>query len=129
MRIGTMLSMPEDPTGVAGLVERAVAAEAAGFASVWLPQVGTIDALMTLALAGRDTSTIELATAVVPTPAIPPSWPSRPRLFRMPPTTGWPSVSASATSSSSAPTANATMELLGALATSRNGEAGPAVQP
>ncbi len=70
--------MPGDPTGVAGLVERAVAAEAAGFASVWLPQVGTVDALMTLALAGRDTSTIELGTAVVPTyPGTPSSWHSR----------------------------------------------------
>ncbi len=67
MRIGTMLSMPGDPVGSSGLVERAVAAEAAGFASAWLPQVGTVDALMTLALAGRDTSTIELGTAVVPT--------------------------------------------------------------
>jgi F420-dependent oxidoreductase-like protein len=62
-----MLSMPGDPVGSAGLVDRAAAAEAAGFASVWLPQVGTVDALMTLALAGRDTSTIELGTAVVPT--------------------------------------------------------------
>lgn len=59
--------MPGDPVGAAGLVERAIAAEAAGFASIWLPQVGTVDALMTLALAGRDTSTIELGTAVVPT--------------------------------------------------------------
>jgi len=67
MRIGTMLSMPGDPVGTAGLVERAVAAEAAGFASAWLPQVGTVDALMALALAGRDTATIELGTAVVPT--------------------------------------------------------------
>lgn len=62
-----MLSMPGDPVGPAGLVERAAAAEAAGFASVWLPQVGTVDALMTLALAGGATSTIELGTAVVPT--------------------------------------------------------------
>ena len=67
MRIGTMLSMPGDPVGSAGLVERAVEAERAGFKSVWLPQVTTIDALMTLALAGRDTATIELGTAVVPT--------------------------------------------------------------
>jgi F420-dependent oxidoreductase-like protein len=67
MRVGTMLSMPGDPVGTAGLTARAVAAEAAGFASAWLPQVGTVDALMTLALAGRDTSTIELGTAVVPT--------------------------------------------------------------
>ena len=62
-----MLSMPGDPVGTHGLVERAVAAEEAGFASVWLPQVGTVDALMALALAGSQTSTIELGTAVVPT--------------------------------------------------------------
>ena len=62
-----MLSMPGDPAGTKLLIERAVAAETAGFASVWLPQVGTVDALMVLALAGRDTSRIELGTAVVPT--------------------------------------------------------------
>lgn len=67
MRIGTMLSMPGDPAGTAELVGRASAAEAAGFASIWLPQVSTVDALMTLAIAGRETSTIELGTAVVPT--------------------------------------------------------------
>ena len=67
MRIGTMLSMPGDVVGTRELVERAIAAEEAGFASVWLPQVGTVDALMALALAGRETSRIELGTAVVPT--------------------------------------------------------------
>ncbi len=67
MRIGTMLSMPGDPAGTRQLVERAVAAEQAGFASCWLPQVATVDALTVLALAGRDTRTIELGTAVVPT--------------------------------------------------------------
>ena len=67
MRIGTMLSMPGDPAGTNQLVERTIAAEQAGFASVWLPQVNTIDALMALALAGRATSRIELGTAVVPT--------------------------------------------------------------
>jgi len=59
--------MPGDPVGTSGLVERAVAAEQAGFDSVWLPQVGTVDALMALALAGGQTSSIELGTAVVPT--------------------------------------------------------------
>ena len=59
--------MPGDPVGTKALVDRAVAAEQAGFDSVWLPQVGTIDALMVLALAGRSTSRIELGTAVVPT--------------------------------------------------------------
>ncbi len=67
MRIGTMLSMPGDPSGTRALVERAATAEQAGFASVWLPQVATVDALMVLALAGAHTRRIELGTAVVPT--------------------------------------------------------------
>ncbi len=67
MRIGTMLSMPGDPVATAGLRERATAAEEAGFATAWLPQVGTVDALMALALAGTTTTRIELGTAVVPT--------------------------------------------------------------
>jgi 5,10-methylenetetrahydromethanopterin reductase len=67
MRLGTMLSMPGDPAGSRQLIERAVAAENAGFASCWLPQVATVDALTVLALAGRDTRSIELGTAVVPT--------------------------------------------------------------
>ena len=62
-----MLSMPGDPCATKELVKRAIAAEADGFDSAWLPQVGTVDALMALALAGRDTSRIELGTAVVPT--------------------------------------------------------------
>ena len=67
MRIHYMLSMPGDPTGVSGLVDRAVRAENDGFAGVWLPQVASVDALMVLAIAGRETSRIELGTAVVPT--------------------------------------------------------------
>lgn len=67
MRIGSMLSMPGDDSGVRKMVERAVRAEEAGFASVWLPQVGTVDALTVLALAGNETSRVELGTAVVPT--------------------------------------------------------------
>lgn len=67
MRIHLMLSMPGDTTGVRGLVERAVRAEQDGFAGVWLPQVSTVDALMVLAIAGGETSRIELGTAVVPT--------------------------------------------------------------
>ena len=67
MRIGTMLSMPGDVAGTKELIERARAAEQAGFASVWLPQVDTVDALTVLALAGQQTTTIELGTAVVPT--------------------------------------------------------------
>jgi F420-dependent oxidoreductase-like protein len=67
MRIGLMMSMPGDPTLTAGLVARAVEAERRGFRSAWLPQVFGVDALTVLALAGRETGTIELGTAVVPT--------------------------------------------------------------
>jgi alkanesulfonate monooxygenase SsuD/methylene tetrahydromethanopterin reductase-like flavin-dependent oxidoreductase (luciferase family) len=62
-----MLSMPGDPAGTREISGRAVRAEQAGFASAWLPQVATVDALMALALAGAATSRIELGTAVVPT--------------------------------------------------------------
>ncbi len=67
MRIGLMLSMPGDPTGARGLVQNTVTAEREGFASGWLPQVSTYDALTVLALAGTETERIELGTAVVPT--------------------------------------------------------------
>ncbi len=47
--------------------------EAAGFASYHLAQTGLVDALTTFAVAGTSTSSIELATAVVPT------WPRHPQ--------------------------------------------------
>lgn len=67
MKIGLVLAMPGDTTGVNGLVEKAAQAEAAGFASAWLPQVFGVDALTMFAMAGSQTSRIELGTAVVPT--------------------------------------------------------------
>ena len=67
MKIGLMLSMPGDTSGTRELVARAQRAEADGFASTWLPQVSSVDALMVFALAGRETERIELGTAVVPT--------------------------------------------------------------
>lgn len=42
-------------------------AEEAGFASAWLANIFGLDALTVLALAGKETSRIELGTAVVPT--------------------------------------------------------------
>jgi F420-dependent oxidoreductase-like protein len=52
---------------VARLVADAAAAEQAGFASIWVPQVpNDFDALTAIALMGRATSRIELVTAVVP---------------------------------------------------------------
>src|ERR1044072_7175784 len=69
MRIGLMIGAE---TGryrdkVAKLVADAQAAETAGFASVWVPQVpDEFDALTAIALMGGATSRIELGTAVMP---------------------------------------------------------------
>jgi 5,10-methylenetetrahydromethanopterin reductase len=45
----------------------AAEAEADGFASYWVPQSGGTDALTVIAVLGASTSTIEFATAVIPT--------------------------------------------------------------
>ncbi len=49
-----------------GIVEQVRAAERDGFASAWFANIFGLDAIMACALAGRETSTIELGTAVVP---------------------------------------------------------------
>ena len=70
MRIGMMVGSDKERTRadrLAGLIDDASSAEAAGFSSFWFPQVpGYLDALTAMALLGRATSTIELGTAVVP---------------------------------------------------------------
>jgi F420-dependent oxidoreductase-like protein len=70
MRIGLMIgSDKERPRGerLAGLVADVQEAEAAGFTSVWIPQVpGYLDALTAVAVVGQATERIELGTAVVP---------------------------------------------------------------
>lgn len=48
------------------LVDEIKQMEEQGFSSYWSPQVGTFDALTMFALAGQQTSKIELGTAVVP---------------------------------------------------------------
>lgn len=48
------------------LIDRAVDAEARGYASVWVPQTPFFDALSALAAVALQTSTIELGTGVVP---------------------------------------------------------------
>jgi F420-dependent oxidoreductase-like protein len=69
MRIGLMIG-PEPgrySEKVARLVADAKAAEDAGFASIWVPQVpADFDAFTAIALMGRATERIELGTAVVP---------------------------------------------------------------
>lgn len=70
MRVGLMVgSDKERPRAdrLAGLLADGSAAEAAGFASFWMPQVpGYLDALTALAVLGQHTERIELGTAVVP---------------------------------------------------------------
>ena len=70
MRIGLMIGSDRERPArerLAGLVDDVRAAEADGFASVWVPQVpGYLDALTAAAVLGAATERIELATAVVP---------------------------------------------------------------
>src|SRR3954471_17760891 len=69
VRIGLMIG-PERGRyrdKVARLVRDATDAEAAGFASIWVPQIpDDFDALTAVALMGQATSSVELGTAVVP---------------------------------------------------------------
>ena len=57
---------------VAAIVDHAVAAEADGFSTYWVAQLGAPDALTVLGVVGQATSTIELGTAVIST------WPRHP---------------------------------------------------
>jgi len=70
MRIGLMIgSDRERPRGerLNGLVADVRAADQAGFASVWIPQVpGYLDAMTAIAVLGQVTERIELGTSVVP---------------------------------------------------------------
>lgn len=68
MRIGVIGGVTDgDEGGIEGIVRQVQALEAKGLATFWLPNIFGLDAITTLALAGRETSTIELGTAVVPT--------------------------------------------------------------
>src|SRR4051812_38044547 len=66
MKIGLMIASAGAPT-LDAVLAQFEQAEARGFASAWIPSVRAYDALMAIALAGRLTSTIEMATFVVPT--------------------------------------------------------------
>lgn len=52
---------------IGGLAERIGEIERRGFASVWMPMAFSFDPLVALAAAGRDTTRLEIGTAVVPT--------------------------------------------------------------
>jgi alkanesulfonate monooxygenase SsuD/methylene tetrahydromethanopterin reductase-like flavin-dependent oxidoreductase (luciferase family) len=64
MRVGLFV---ESPRSIEDLVGRVRQAEADGFASAWMAQIFSLDALTALAVAGREVPRIELGTAVVPT--------------------------------------------------------------
>jgi F420-dependent oxidoreductase-like protein len=70
MRLGLMLGSDRDlPSGerLPAWIDHARSADQAGYASMWITQIpGYLDALTAIALMGRQTNTIELATSVVP---------------------------------------------------------------
>src|SRR5262249_61591824 len=69
MRIGIMIGPESRDYGakVDRLCEDARDADAAGFATAWIPQLpNDFDAMTAVALMGRETNRIELGTAVVP---------------------------------------------------------------
>ena len=66
MKLGLMIASAGAPT-IDAVLAQFEQAEARGFASAWIPSVRAYDALAMIALAGRVTSRIEMATFVVPT--------------------------------------------------------------
>ena len=66
MRIGIYGGNVRRGRPLTSLVEEIVEKESEGFVSYWMPQVHMFDALTMIALAGQQTSTIEMGTAVVP---------------------------------------------------------------
>jgi F420-dependent oxidoreductase-like protein len=69
MRLGIFTGGAGEADTLDSLIMQAQQAETAGFASFWVPNLPTrnYDALLVLALAGRETTRIELGTAVMPT--------------------------------------------------------------
>ena len=66
MRIGIYGGNVRRGRPLTSLVEEIVEKESEGYVSYWMPQVHMFDALTMIALAGPQTSTIEMGTAVVP---------------------------------------------------------------
>lgn len=67
MRIGLMIGADDTTRGIDDLVALGQRAESLGFASVWMANIFSFDAITALTLIGRATKKIELGTAVVPT--------------------------------------------------------------
>jgi 5,10-methylenetetrahydromethanopterin reductase len=68
MRIGPMIGASQGPDEtIDALVAAAKRHEAAGFPNLWMANIFGLDAIGALGIVGRETSKIELGTAVVPT--------------------------------------------------------------
>ena len=69
MRLGIFTGGAGEADMLDSLIAQAQQAETAGFDSFWLPNLPTrnYDALLVMAMAGRETTRIELGTAVMPT--------------------------------------------------------------
>ncbi|MAE97408.1 MAG: LLM class F420-dependent oxidoreductase [Deltaproteobacteria bacterium] len=67
MRIGIMTGANGPDGTLDGIVAQARDLEQRGFHSIWMANIFGLDAIGTLAIAGRETQRIELGTAVVPT--------------------------------------------------------------
>jgi 5,10-methylenetetrahydromethanopterin reductase len=67
MRIGTSLAETSGPDPLGALADQIRAAVDDGFASAWISNIFGLEALTSLAVAGREVPGIELGTAVVPT--------------------------------------------------------------
>ena len=67
MQLGTMLAEPAGPGALTALASQIRAAAADGFSSAWMSNIFGLEALTSLAVAGREVPDIELGTAVVPT--------------------------------------------------------------
>ncbi len=67
MKLGMFIGASGAPFDIWGQINEVVQAEKDGFASFWFAQIAGLDALTVIAMAGPETSTIEIGTAVVPT--------------------------------------------------------------
>ncbi|MSQ67205.1 MAG: TIGR03564 family F420-dependent LLM class oxidoreductase [Gammaproteobacteria bacterium] len=67
MRFGLMTAASLEGLHLEEIIATARQAEAAGFDSLWMANIFSLDAISTLGLVGRETQRIELGTAVTPT--------------------------------------------------------------
>lgn len=67
MQIGAMVGATGGDGSIDGMVATAKTLEAKGLHTIWLANIFGIDAITACALIGRETKTIQLGTAVVPT--------------------------------------------------------------